>query len=280
MLERAVVGIAQWLPDPGRAADNLETALGFIGDLGRAGCDLIVLPELWPSGFDWATLRDDVARAAEPLDGDRTRALAEAAEEAGAWLVAGSVPDRADDGRVYNTALLFSREGELRASHRKCHLYATLGEHRAVSPGDRLTVCDTGELGVVGITICFDGDFPEVARALRARGARLVVQPAAYEVSAERWWDVLYPAHALANGQWWVMANQCGSTSADTLFGGSQVIAPSGDVVASARRAAPGETPEPELLTVAIDLRGEIERADREQRALWEMVRPEVYVER
>lgn len=277
MLERALVGIAQWLPVPGRLEENLDSALGFIQELGEAECDLIVLPELWPSGFDRASLARDLAQAAEPLDGPRTRALADAAAKASAWLAAGSVPERASDGRIYNTALLFSREGELRAVHRKCHLYVPLGEDRATSAGDRLTVCDTGDLGIVGLSVCFDGDFPEVARTLRARGARLVVEPAAYEIAAERWWDLLYPAHALTNGQWWVMANQCGTPGSDTLFGGSRVISPSGEEVASARRAGPGETPNPELLTVEIDLRAEIERADREQSELWEGLRPDLY---
>ena len=78
-------------------------------------------------------------------------------------------------------------------------------------------------LGAVGLSVCFDGDHPAYARRLRDLGARIVIEPAAYETPAETWWDVLYPANALVNGQWWVMANQCGGellgrTAADGTF--------------------------------------------------------------
>src|SRR5215831_14331661 len=192
LLDRAVVGIAQWLPRPGDAAGNLAAALELVAELGRRRCDLIVLPELWPSGYSPQTLAGDVAAA-------------------GAWLAAGSAPER-DGSDVYNTALLFGRDGELRAVHRKAHLYAPLGEDEVFSAGQRLTVCPTDDFGVLGLPVCFDGDFPETARALRLAGARVVVQASAYEVEAESWWDRLYPARALENGQWWVMSNQCGKT--------------------------------------------------------------------
>lgn len=276
--DEVVVGIAQWLPAPGRPAENLDAALSFVAELGRAGCDLIVLPELWPSGFDWDSLAEDVRMAAEPLDGQRTRALVEAARSAGAWLCAGTVPEL-DGGSIYNTLLLFDRIGELQATHRKTHLYESLGEHRAVVPGDRITVCSTPEFGQMGLSICFDGDFPEVARTMALRNARIVLQPSAYELAAERWWDLLYPAHALANGQWWILANQCGTNRSGTLFGGSQIISPFGSVVASARRAQAGACPPPELLVARLDLRGEIVRADRDHGALWKLRRPELYEE-
>jgi predicted amidohydrolase len=274
--EKLVVGVAQWLPLPGRPRDNLETALGFIHELARRGCELIVLPELWPVGLHPATFRDDAAAGAEPLDGPRLRALADAARELGIWLAAGSVPEAAAGG-VYNTAPLFGPDGRPIAAHRKCHLYTALGEHRAYLAGTTLTVGSAGELGTVGISICFDGDFPEVARTMRRRGARLVVHPSAYELAAASWWDTLYPANALTNGQWWVLANQCGQAGSVTYLGASRVISPDGAVVATAGRAAEGETPRAELLVAAIDLAEGLERADRENAALWRDARPELY---
>ena len=76
------------------------------------------------------------------------------------------------------------------ARHRKLMLYTPLGED-AFSAGDRLTVVDVPTIGPVGIATCFDGDFPEPARALRSRGARVVLHPASYELAAAAWWDVL-----------------------------------------------------------------------------------------
>jgi predicted amidohydrolase len=206
-MENLVVGIAQWLPAPGGAGENLETALGSIRDLAGRGCDLVVLPEMWPVGLYLDTFADDLAAGAEPLDGPRGRALSEAAREHGIWLAAGSAPESVADG-VCNTAPLYAPSGDLVAAHRKCHLYIALGEDHVFLPGNSLTVYEAGGLGTVGISICFDGDFPEVARTMRRRGARLVLHPSAYERAAESWWDTLYPANALANGQWWILANQ------------------------------------------------------------------------
>jgi predicted amidohydrolase len=277
LLDRAVVGIAQWLPRPGDPAGNLATALELIAELGRRRCDLIVLPELWPSGYSPQTLAGDVAVSAEPLDGPRTAALARAAVTAGAWLAAGSMPER-DGADVYNTAMLFGRDGDLRGVHRKAHLYAPLGEDRIFAAGQRLTVCPTGDFGPLGLPVCFDGDFPETARALRLAGARVVVQASAYEAEAEDWWDGLYPARALENGQWWVMSNQCGRTPSGALLGGSQVISPLGRVVSRAvkvhERAGPAG---PALLVAELALSEELAEADRLNSALWENRRQELY---
>lgn len=277
LLDRAVVGIAQWLPRPGDAAGNLATALELVAELGRRRCDLILLPELWPSGYSPKTLAGDVATSAEPVDGPRTAALAGAAAGAGAWLAAGSVPER-DGADVYNTALLFGRDGELRAVHRKAHLYAPLGEDEVFSAGQHLTVCPTGDFGVLGLPVCFDGDFPETARALRLAGARVVVQASAYELEAESWWDGLYPARALENGQWWVMSNQCGTTPSGTLLGGSQVISPLGRIVSRAAKVhEAGGRAGRQLLVTELALREELAEADRLNAALWENRREDLY---
>ena len=256
------VGIAQWLPD----GSGLDEARPFVDELAGRGCELVVLPELWPCAHDPAdpaAVAEEVRRRAEPLDGPRARALAALAAERRIWLAAGSVPERRDEG-VFNTALLFAPDGGLRAAHSKAHLYRPMNEDRAFVPGARLTVCDSELLGRVGLLVCFDGDFAEVARAVRNAGARVVIQVNAYEQAAERWWDRIYPAHALANGQWWVMANQCGTRGATTFLGASRVISPLGDVVAEAPRAAAGETPPPALLVQTIELDAELARADEE----------------
>ncbi|HLI61518.1 MAG TPA: carbon-nitrogen hydrolase family protein [Solirubrobacteraceae bacterium] len=262
------IGLAQWCAIPGDGARNLADACELIARAGAAGCRLVVLPELWASGYDARTLAADLRACAEPLDGPRGARLAALAREHSLWLAAGSVPELDADGRIYNTLALYDPDGRLVASHRKFHRYLPGGEDRAFSAGEGPTVCDCGpELGVVGLSICYDGDFPETGRALREAGARLVLQPAAYEHGAESWWDRLYPAAALANGQWWILVNQSGAAG----FGASRVISPLGEILAEAagRGPAVGETPAPELLVADIDLAGEIARADAEAGSLF-----------
>lgn len=263
------IGIAQWQPRCGAPEDNLRAALGFIATLAATGCGLIVLPELWPCGYDPATLAADAPAAAEPLDGPRGRALSEAARSHAVWLFAGTVPER-DGADLYNTAPVYAPDGRLAAGHRKVHLYTPLGEDRVFRAGDRATVVEVDGIGTVGISTCFDGDHPGYARLLRDRGARVVVAPCAYEVATESWWDILYPANALANGQWWVMANQCGAA----LLGKSRIIAPDGTVAAQAGRVGPGV--EPELLVGTVDLAGGIRAAEAAAGALWAEPAPRV----
>src|SRR5271156_3044125 len=90
------VGIAQWLAAPGAAKRNQQGALDMIDLAPTRGVELLVLPELWPCGYDPATLADDARQAAEPRDGPRSKRLGEAALAADMWLVAGSVPELGD----------------------------------------------------------------------------------------------------------------------------------------------------------------------------------------
>jgi predicted amidohydrolase len=275
MRDVATVGLAQWLPTPGAHEGNLGTALELIERLVAAGSELIALPELWPCGYEPSTLARDAAVAAEPLDGPRAKLLGETAAALGVWLAAGSVPELADDC-VCNTALLFSPAGELVASHRKAHLYGP-AERAAFVAGDRITTCETEAFGVVGLCVCFDGDFPEVGRSLATRGARLVIAPSAYELRAETWWDRLYPATAMLNGQWWIMPNHAGTNASITLLGGSRIVSPLGEIVVEGRRAAPGATLEPSLIVSNVRFREELERADRELAELRQGRRSELY---
>jgi len=249
-----LVGVAQWLAAPGEPELNLRIGLDMIDRAASLGVELLVFPELWSCGYNPVTLASDARKAAEPLRGPRSERLAEAARHAGLWLVAGSVPELGDDGALYNTALVFNPTGELVAWHRKAHLYPPTGEPSVFTPGDSLTTFEDPALGVVGLVICFDGDFPEVAQALAMRGARLVLAPSAYEVEGATAWDILYPAMALANSQWWVQANQCGSHRSSTLLGASRIVAPTGTTVVEASRTVPGCTNAPELVVHRIDL--------------------------
>jgi predicted amidohydrolase len=256
------IGIAQWLPRCHEPEQNLSDAVAFVGDLARRGCDLVVLPELWPCGYDPATLASDARDAAEPHDGPRGRRLSAAARIHGIWLFAGSVPER--DGEVlYNTAVVYGPDGRLAAAHRKVYLYTPLGEDSVFAAGTEATVVHIDGIGTVGISTCFDGDHPIYARRLHDLGARVVIEPAAYEIAAESWWDVLYPANALVNGQWWVMANQCGGE----LLGKSRIIAPDGTIAAQASRVGQGESAE--LLIATLELAGGIREAERTAAALW-----------
>jgi predicted amidohydrolase len=249
-----LVGVAQWLASPGEPTQNLSVALGMAERAAALGVELLVLPELWSCGYVPATLADDARRDAEPLSGPRARRLSEAARRHALFFAAGSVPERGDDGHLYDTALVFDPAGRLVARHRKAHLYPPAIEHAVFTPGDRLTTFTDPALGTVGLLVGFDGDVPEVARALARRGARLVLVPSACEVERSTEWELVHPALALVHGQWWVQANQAGSHGSSTLLGASRIIAPTGTVVTAAGEAVPGLAGPAELVVHRIDL--------------------------
>lgn len=273
--EETVVGLAQWLAVPGQPELNEVTAARAIRELASRGAAVVVLPELWVCGYDPRSLAADAGAAAEPLPGPRLRRLAALARETGVLLCPGSLPE-ARDGCLYNTAVLLDADGHLLLSHRKAHLYPAGGEPDVFAPGSRLATVWTRELGQVGLLVCFDGDFPESARTLARQGAGVVLLPSAYESAAATWWDILYPANALANGQWWLMANQHGDNGGLELLGGSQVIGPDGVVRAAAPRG-PAVAGECSYLVYRLPLRESLRQARAESGALLSGRRPELY---
>jgi predicted amidohydrolase len=273
-----LVGAAQWLAAPGDPRQNLSVALGMVESAAARGVELLVLPELWSCGYDPETLAHDARADAEGTDGPRAERLAEAAGRHELFLAAGSVPELGQDGRLHDTALVFNPRGQLVARHRKTHLFTPTLEHTVFTAGDHLTTFADPALGLVGLVVGFEGDFPEVARTLALRGAHLVLAPAAYGVESAPAWDLLHPALALTNSQWWVQANQAGSHQTSTLLGASRIVAPTGTVVAQASVAVPGCASPAELLVHRIDLH----LAHRHEGAgalLEDQRRPELYGE-
>jgi predicted amidohydrolase len=230
--ERTAVGIAQWLAEPGLGEQNLEAALGYVRELAEHGAELVVLPELWPSGYRVSSLGDDTRATAEPLDGPRGAALARVAVETGVWLAAGTVPEL-DGGTVYNSAVVYSPRGELVATHRKAYLYGS-AEHEAFTAGDCLTTFEREPFGRVGLAVCFDGDFPELFRIQAVRGAEIICRPSALLRSADIW-ELTTRARAYDNHVYVIGANATGTDPAGVhYFGNSLIVTPIAEVVARA----------------------------------------------
>jgi formamidase len=187
---------------------------------------LVLLPELHLSAQP--TLLDEQSAyphdVAVPLPGPLTEALGEIAREAGVWLVPGSVFERADDGRIHNTAPVISPQGELVARYRKVFPWQP---HEECAPGDSFVTFDIPDVGRVGMAICYDGNFPETFRQLAWMGAEVV----------------LARANAIANQLYVVNLNAAGPAA----LGRSVIVDPEGIV---RLEAGGGE----ELLTDVLDL--------------------------
>ena len=252
------LAVIQFRTKPGQVRENLASTAQFIDEAGKNGAEVVILPEMWPTGYgdiDYHSLSASVP-------GRYTDFLAQNAKRYKIHIVAG-FPEIAGGGQLYNTAVLVNDQGEIVAKHRKIHLYTSMGEDKLWLPGDSYTVCDT-KLGRVGLLTCYDGDFPESWRATTLMGAQIIFQINAYESPCEDWWEKFYPAAALQNVVWGILCNAVGKTAGKKpahFFGRSRIIAPDGKIEAEAPYVPPEGEAETYLLVKTISPKSRFEDA-------------------
>jgi predicted amidohydrolase len=197
----------------------------------RAGdADLIVLPELWPTGY---FAFDDYRRTAEPLDGPTVAAMADAARAARAHVVLGSFVEAGEHG-LHNTTAVLSPDGELLASYRKMHVFGYGSREVELVTGGEQPVTVATELGILGLAICYDLRFPELFRAMVDDGAELFVVPAAWPSARAEHWRLLARARAVENQAYVIACNGAAAPQGTMLAGHSAVIDPWGATVVEA----------------------------------------------
>ncbi|MFI9170684.1 carbon-nitrogen family hydrolase [Streptomyces lincolnensis] len=226
-------------------AESVESRRGRVASLVRDqnGADLVVLPELWTTG---AFAFEEFDAEAEPLRGPTYEAMAKAASDAGVWLHAGSIPERAPDGTLYNTSLVFSPTGDLAASYRKIHRFGfDKGEAVLMGAGRELvTVPLPGT--TVGVATCYDLRFPELFRSLVDAGAETLVIPAGWPERRRAHWTLLAQARAVENQAFVLACGTAGTHAGVPQAGHSIVVDPWGEVLAEAGA-------DEEILTVDFD---------------------------
>ena len=221
------IGYVQFQPYFGEVKDNLARALEL---LEGEDADLWVLPELFSTGYMFAS-REEARELAEPVpDGPTTRALLDWAKARGCYVAYG-LAELAGKA-LYNSAVLVGPEGFL-ALYRKAHLFYR--EKEFFSPGDTgFQVAKVGGV-VVGLMVCFDHLFPEAARTLALKGAQIIAHPANLVLPGLA--QLTMRARALENRVFTVTANRTGEErrGGESLrfTGQSQIVSPGGEVLAS-----------------------------------------------
>ena len=200
---KLTVGLVQ-LQITSSKTDNVQRALDGIAQCAARSAGLVLLPEMFCCPYELPLL----PACAEPRGGFIWQALAAAARTHRIYLLGGSIPERGEDGKLYNTSFFFSPQGEELARYRKSHLFdiripggMCLMESETISPGRQLTVVET-PYGKIGLAICFDLRFPELFRKLADAGARLFLVPAAFNMTTG-------PAHWELNCRSRALDNQC-----------------------------------------------------------------------
>ena len=261
-MTKASISLGQMNIKLGRVADNLAAAEGLIAEAARRQSQLIILPELWSSGYD---LENAAAQADELGQGLFAKLSGLAAHHQIA--IVGSILERRGES-VANSAPYYSAEGRRLGVYRKIHLFRLFDEDKWLVEGDSLTALDL-PWGTTALTICYDLRFPELYRRCAVEhGAKLIVVCAEWPLIRLAHWRTLLIARAIENQCFVAAVNACGETGG-TVFGGhSMVIDPWGEVVVEAGQAE-------QLLTVEIDL-GEADRV-RQTIPVFEDRRPGAY---
>jgi omega-amidase len=224
--------------------------------------DVVVLPELWTTGYDLTRL-DDIS----DLEGEKSRELlSELAKKYSTNIVGGSVA-KISGGNVTNTLYSFSRSGELLGEYSKVHLFKLMDEHHYLSAGS-----SSGAVTIEGVPsaafICYDIRFPEWMRTHTAGGAEVLYVVAEWPLARVNHWRTLLLARAIENQCYIVACNRCGSDPKNEFAGHSMIISPWGEILAEA-----GE--DREVIISDIDLTKVKEV--RKQIPIFQDRRPELY---
>jgi predicted amidohydrolase len=191
---KAKVATVSFEPDrPSTPEKNRRLFAEKVAEAGKAGADIVCLGE----GISVVSTDAKYAEVAESVPGPTSQRLSEVAKQYHLYVIAG-IYERAGT-LIYNTALLIGRNGEIVGKYRKTHLPEgeVIG---GITPGDSYPVFST-DIGKIGIEICYDNFFPEVARALAVQGAEMIFLPIWGDLRSDGYaWDIAARSRALDNG--------------------------------------------------------------------------------
>lgn len=223
-------------------ADNLSRVRRLVKEAAGQGSKVVLLPECFNSPYGTSYF----STYAEKIPGESTQVLSEVAKENKLYLVGGSIPEE-DGGRLYNSCAVFGPEGEMIVKHRKIHLFdidvpgkIRFQESETLSPGNSLSTFDT-PFCKVGVGICYDMRFAELAQLYSRKGCRLLVYPGAFNMTTgPAHWELLQRGRAVDNQVYVATASPARDEAASYVaWGHSTVVNPWGEVIA---KAGPEET--------------------------------------
>ncbi|MBI5014823.1 MAG: carbon-nitrogen hydrolase family protein [Deltaproteobacteria bacterium] len=188
-----------------RKSENLARVEGYIDAIAGLNptVELVAFPELCIPGADPVNF----AALAESIPGPLTERICDKARRAGVWLVPGTLLELGRNGKIYNTAILVSPDGEIEMKYRKVCVPYPL---EPSSPGEGFPVFEIPGKGKIGMMICSDGHWPEVARSLALNGAELILKPTLqpHWIGGARNHDDIAVTRAVENQLYLVSVNQ------------------------------------------------------------------------
>lgn len=249
-MRKFIAGVIQ-IDSQADKGKNLAALNTLIADAAARGAKLICMPE----GVNYVGM--DSKANAEEIPGGRTFCFfSEQAKKYGVWLHCGSIYEKTpEDDRPYNCTMVINPSGELVARYRKAHPFdvviadgPSVRESDRIFPGDALVTVDTGEVGQLGLSICYDMRFGEMYRIMALEGAQIFLCPADFTLNTGKdHWEPLLRARAIENSCYVIAPAQIGIKPKFQAYGNSLIIDPWGNVVARASNR-------PCVITAEIDL--------------------------
>lgn len=218
--------------------ENLARAEGFIREASRRGAELVILPEIFNAPYQ----ADLFPQYAEPYPGPSTAMLSATARSCGICVIGGSILELDAGGRIYNSCFAFDEQGSLLGRHRKMHLFdidmpgqISFRESDTLKAGNNISIIRYKSI-CIGLMICFDCRFPELARAAVLEGAQLLVIPGAFNLTTgPAHWELLMRCRAVDNQVFVAAASPARNPQASyQAWGHSMVVDPWGSIIKEA----------------------------------------------
>ena len=230
---------------------NLDTVVSFIEEAAARGAKLITMPE----SMNYVGL-DNAGHAEEIPGGPTFQLMSEQAKKYGVWLHCGSIYEKnPNDPRPFNSTMVIDPRGNLAAKYHKIHPFDVVipngpvnRESERICPGDEIVTVDTGEVGHLGLSICYDMRFAEMYRIMALEGAQILLMPADFTMpTGKDHWETILRTRAIENGCYVVAPAQYGVKPKFQAYANSLVVDPWGNVIARASN-------HPQVITAEIDL--------------------------
>ena len=224
----------------GDTSTNLRNAIPKIEEAVKAGAKVVVLPELWTTGY----CLDEIEKHTDEQE-KVIETLKKVAKQESIWIVGGSLPIKKEDG-VFNELVIINSTGELIKTYDKVHLFQLMNEHNYLQAGTSDAFFGLEGHKAAGF-VCYDLRFPEWMRAHAVNGAKLLFFVAQWPIQRIQHWEILLKARAIENQCFVVACNRVGKDKENRFGGNSLIIDPWGEVLSKGGL-------EEEILTAQIDL--------------------------
>lgn len=212
----------------GNPKENYEVVKQKITEAMLTKPDIIVLPELWTTGYDLTRLSE----IADSNGEETIRFLTSMAKEHNVYIIGGSIAKKTIDG-VYNTMFAVSNKGEVLGEYSKLHLFKLMDEHLFLKSGETEGIFDIENINCAGV-ICYDIRFPEWIRKHTTKGSEILFVVAEWPLPRLAHWRSLLISRAIENQCYVVACNRSGKDPNNVFAGHSMIIDPWGEVIAEA----------------------------------------------